>query len=573
MALDRNTTYDSSEEIGLCFSDLNLTKFLDYIQGNESEYSLLLGDVDQIHTYVFETSKLPEIRGASQLLDALIRNDFNEIFNNCSTDADSGEIDKNKDRGYILYNNAGSCMAIVPTGRVEEFTRSVKEKFLRETGAVTITFAHSPFWGPSEGDHPALQDHSVSGGEVSKWLLESNTGIPNQQMRLLRFLQYQLSIEKKKKSSFPFLESNPIVRRCSHCGKRPAVHEWKYENETYFICSVCNRKRLKGDKSEILTELVKRKKSYADYMEKTPPDLDNLVGNSGYIGILYVDGNEMGKMLYGAQDLKEFKARSQEIESSILESLDSVLERFKNHRGEYLPFEILNRAGDDILMILQSEYVLEFSLDLLSEFEATCSKKLKKDITVSLGATIFRAKYPVQYAFELAKSLLKSAKRFSKQTAHEPCSAISYLYMKTPIAATSCEEILHSYYTAFNEVYLTMRPYTRDEFGLLLSLAREISQILTNSQVTSISRSFEEKSPNSAMNFVKYQIARMGDPEREPLLRMIEKLRAKFNLKDLDGTEELPLWGKRIINGREAIATPFLDIFEISEIMGGDLLE
>lgn len=548
---------------------MNLNDFLDHIQAKESDYSLLLGDTDRIHAYIFETSKLPEIRGASQLLRTLITYEFDRIFGEFFTDVNSiDKIKNDTNLGFKIYNNAGSCMAIAPTDKVEEFIKAITEEFYRETGAATITFVHSPLSHLTNG-----KSDPEPKGEISKWVLESNKDELEGYMNLLRFLQYKLRMEKKKKSYFPFIESNPIVRRCGHCRKRPAAHIWEYENETEYICTICSRKRSEGKKLGILEELAKKDDFWHNCKGEIPRDLDNLAGNSGNIGIIYADGNDMGNMLYGAKDLTQFKSISEEIESSIFESLNPLLKEIAH--SDSLPFELLNMAGDDIIIILQAEHILKFSLDLLSAFETICSKKLNDDVTMSLGATIFKARYPIQYAFEITKSLLKSAKQFSKQNTNGSQSAISYLYMKTPIAASSCKEIIRSYYMVSDKAYLTMRPYTRDEFDLLLSAAVDIknNQILTNSQIMAISRSFEEKSLYSTMNFTKYQIARIKDSKRKLLFGIINKLKNKFNLEDIDGTDELPLWGKRIINGKEVFTTPLLDIFEIYEISGSGLLE
>ncbi len=548
---------------------MKIGTFLAYIHENEIECSLLLGDVNQIHSFVFETSKLPEIRGASQILDTLITKGFKELFDSYFTDVSSMEkIDENTaNAGYIIYNNAGNCMALIPTGEIEKFVNALSEKFHQETGIVTITTVHSPLL-----DLTSQKVHSVAGGEISKWILDSNKDQLKGFMILLKFLHYRLKIEKEKKSHFPFLESNPIARRCDSCRKRPAVHKSTIDNETSYICDICNKKRIKGKKSVMIEKLAEKDSFYNKYIGKSPPDLDNLAGASSYLGILYADGNDMSNLLYNTKDLNEFKDKSEKIEEAIFESLDHLLREFE--KCNQLPFEILNMAGDDILLILRAENILEFSLKLLSNFERTCSQKLDENITMSAGITIFKARYPIQYAFEITKSLLKESKRFAKQYSKAQ-SAISYLYMKTPIATFSSHEILDSYYRISDKICLTMRPYTRDQFELLLEMADEIKkkQILTNTQMNLISRTFEGKSIYSTVNFIKYQIARMDNSNRELLTTMIGELKDKFNLEDLDGTTGLPLWRKRIINGKCVNSTPLLDILEIIEITGGDSFE
>lgn len=548
---------------------MNLCDFLEYVEKKPSDYSLLVGDTNQIHAYIFETSKLPEIRGASNLLIKLITEDFDRIFDEHFVDASSrDEIEDDTIVGYKIYNHAGSCMAIASTSGVEGFINDVTERFHRETGAVTITFVYAPLTYLNK--ETCFQTPQ---GEISKWMVNSNRQHLEGNIRLLGFLRYRLEVEKRKKSYYPFVESNSIVRRCDHCGKRPAIHKWEYGSETEYICSTCTKKRSHGEKSSIMDGMAKKDNFWHSCKGKIPRDLDTLAGSSNNIGIIYADGNEMGRMLFEAKDLTQFKSRSKEIEDSIHDSLCPLLK--ERIHGNTLPFEILNMAGDDIIMIIQAEYILEFSLNLLTRFEEMCSEYLHENITMSLGATIFKAKYPVQYAFEITNSLLKSAKRYSKQNIDKPRSTLSYLYMKAPIAALSCEEIIHSFYDVSDKALLTMRPYTCDEFKVLLEAAKDIERnnVLTNSQIGAISRAFYENSLYSATNFTKYQITRMDGAKKKLLLSLIRDLKQKFDLEDVDGSDELPLWGRRTLEGKEVIATPFLDIFEILEISGGGLFE
>ena len=548
---------------------MNLCDFLEYVEKKPSDYSLLVGDTNQIHAYIFETSKLPEIRGASNLLIKLITEDFDRIFDEHFVDASSrDEIEDDTIVGYKIYNHAGSCMAIASTSGVEGFINDVTERFHRETGAVTITFVYAPLTYLNKETY-----FQTPQGEISKWMVNSNRQHLEGNIRLLGFLRYKLEVEKRKKSYYPFVESNSIVRRCDHCGKRPAIHKWEYGSETEYICSTCTKKRSHGEKSSIMDGMAKKDNFWHSCKGKIPRDLDTLAGSSNNIGIIYADGNEMGRMLFEARDLTQFKSRSKEIEDSIHDSLCPLLK--ERIHGNTLPFEILNMAGDDIIMIIQAEYIMEFSLNLLTRFEEMCSEYLHENITMSLGATIFKAKYPVQYAFEITNSLLKSAKRYSKQNIDKPRSTLSYLYMKAPIAALSCEEIMHSFYDVSDKALLTMRPYTCDEFKVLLEAAKDIERnnVLTNSQIGAISRAFYENSLYSATNFTKYQITRMDKAKKKLLLSLIRDLKQKFDLEDVDGSDELPLWGRRTLEGKEVIATPFLDIFEILEISGGGLFE
>jgi hypothetical protein len=363
-------------------SRLDLCDFLKYVEKKQSDYSLLMGDTNQIHAYVFETSKLPEIRGASNLLIKLITEDFDRIFDKHFVDASSkDEIEDDTKVGYKIYNDAGSCMAIASTSGVEGFINEVTERFHRETGAVTITFVYAPLtYLNKETSFQTPQ------GEISKWMVNSNKQHLEGNMKLLGFLRYRLGVEKRKKSYYPFIESNSIVRRCDHCGKRPAIYKSEYDNETEYMCSTCSKKRSHGEKSSIIDRMANKDDFWHSCKGKIPRDLDTLAGSSSNIGIIYADGNEMGRMLFEARDLTQFKNKSKKIQDSIHDSLCPLLK--ERIHGNTLPFEILNMAGDDIVMIIQAEHILEFSLSLLTKFGEICSEYLNVTWSYNLQSKI-----------------------------------------------------------------------------------------------------------------------------------------------------------------------------------------
>jgi CRISPR/Cas system-associated protein Cas10 (large subunit of type III CRISPR-Cas system) len=534
---------------------VNLDEFLDCIEKEESEYSLLLGDVDRIHEYIFETSNLAEVRGGSRLITSLITNEFESIFGNYFNDmtTDEKEFRKNGNNGFRIYNNAGSCMAIVPTHKIDEFITAINDKFCQETDVVTITFVHMPMINLN-GDLPS------PAGEISKWIVDSNRDFRGHQ-GLIRFLKSRETIEKKKKSFFPFIESNPIVRRCGSCGKRPAIA--KSQHTPSFLCSVCYKKDQKRDRSLPIEELAEECSALKDI--DLPKDLDELAGTSSYIALLYADGNEMGRTLFSSENLIKFKNISQNIEKILRESTIHSLGPILKDDHEKLPLEILNMAGDDILLIIQGRYVLDFSLSLLEAFERMCEERLDISATMSLGLTLFRPTYPIQYIFHTTNSLLRQAKRSAKERGE---SALSYLRLKAPISVYSSEEVLNRYYVS-RDTWLTMRPYTLKEFGKLRKTAEEIrrDRLLPPSQREAILLSFGRTSLKATMNFIKYQIGKMKNGKS--LLEKIENLRDTFELRDLDGKEELPIWGKRRIDGQEVSATPFLDILELLDMEGG----
>jgi CRISPR/Cas system-associated protein Cas10 (large subunit of type III CRISPR-Cas system) len=544
-------------------SKLKVDEFLTHIENEEQEYSFLLGEIYRIHEYIFETSNLAEIRGGSQLITLLITEKFEEIFGRLFEDVtNKDEFKKNKNNGFRIYNNAGNFLVIIPKRKKDELMAAINEQFYQETDIVTITYANGPILNFNENS-PVPKDN------LSKWIQDSSKEFQGN-LKLIKLLKRKIPIEDRKKSFYPFIESNSIVKRCKSCGKRPAVT--KSEHTPYNLCSVCYKKDKNRKKSFSIEKLAKKCNTLKKYVLPEneyglPEDLDQLAGTSNYIALLYADGNEMGQAVFNSGDLVKFKELSQYIEErlqdSIIESIEPILKN--NHKK--LPFEILNMAGDDILMFIQGKYAFEFSSSLLNNFQNLFKEKFRNPTpTMSIGVTIFRKTYPIQYAFHITKSLLKNAKHFAKEQ-KESASALSYVYLKAPIAMYSSDVLLDYYYMSQHNVRLTMRPFTLTQFNKLREIAANIKEILPSSQREAILRSFDEKSLKATMNFIKYQIGRMKNGK--DFLKEIKELKKIFKLKDMDGSDELPIWGKREIRGQEVRATPFLDLLELLEIEGG----
>jgi hypothetical protein len=101
--------------------------------------ALLSADTDKVKEYVFESAKLPEIRGASMILDELNWGERPNIQNGVAGNLAGiwqkyGLPDKAR-----VYAGGGSLLALVPRGLADELKDEIEALYPRETDVATIT--------------------------------------------------------------------------------------------------------------------------------------------------------------------------------------------------------------------------------------------------------------------------------------------------------------------------------------------------------------------------------------------------------------------------------------------------
>jgi CRISPR-associated protein Cmr2 len=426
--------------------------------GTDKPICLLLGDTDAIKSYVYETSTLPEIRGASEILLEL-EGEVRELF----TEKIAEEA--------LIYCGGGGFLAIVPAGQAKEIKKEVERLYLQKTGVATITVVYSDPIGYADigrgrAPYDDAQIRALSGSGVSADLLYSHFEalLKDRTKRknfgeLVSALTGRLQQEKRAKTTAPFLETLPIHRRCESCGKRAA--ETYDEVREEWICAICSQKRERGrgERREFVKEFVQwvRDSKRVEIPEKKPDgkprfpeDLDTLAGSDGRIALLYADGNNMGDLLQLMPSPASYRHFSQVLEQATREALFSAIwdvfgeERLKDP-NEPLPFEIIALGGDDIVVIVPARYGWALAVKVLEAFEHHPGiEKLQKELqervgsamrrpvslSLSAGLAIADVKYPVSFLFSLAEGLLKEAKKLAREVR---TSTLCHLWLRAPV--------------------------------------------------------------------------------------------------------------------------------------------
>ena len=350
-------------------------------------------DTDRIKEYVFATGKLKEIRGASAILDELNRQDMVEKGRNFSAEK--------------IYANGGSGMFTVSETSTEALIQAVEREYYLKTLTGSITSAVTD-----------LPDDFTNQDNVKPYL---------------RTLGYRLRLKKDGKAVNQPLVTHPFLRTCDSCGEQYASQSVT-ELEPELLCGSCKNKRDKNNEiradieaiiSGEINEYVEHKlwhrllhdlrgEGYELTGKNRPEDFNSLGEMSNpknYMGLIYADGDSMGKELEQLGNLDEVKQFSQVVDNAIYQAVQAAIIEYLPPGDKEFPFDILLLGGDDLVMVTTAHKAIEVSLKIAEKFSELTKTDLGRSLKLSVGVAIAHTTFPFSSLLQLAEQALKFAKK------------------------------------------------------------------------------------------------------------------------------------------------------------------
>jgi hypothetical protein len=475
--------------------------------------SLVAFDTDHIKQYVFGTSKLKEIRGASSRLDYLNR----IVMEACA--APDHHAQK-------IYAHGGSGLFLVDTLHVNTFKALVQQSYHDETGGgASITAV----------DLPVPEHIDVHKDDIKD---------------LLDLLQWRLQEEKARTISILALPSHPFMRPCDACGieyvdasehNHENIHDFdiddevdpREEGERY--CQSCYSKRSRdfevksfirnfidpksakkgGNLNDYLWKKIISRLSEMQYKipsrTRRPEDFNvfrNFKGAKDYLALIYADANSMGRAIEHYTVLSRRQTFAHTIDNAVYEAVCTAIARHlkindhlkpQEQRSEDLkhpvfPFDILLMGGDDICMVVPASVALDVALTLSETFHTETQKACKQGelldaYTLSIGVVLAPVKYPFGLLQDMAESTLKFAKKAGADAQAKDKDAddtrINFMIV-TGNTSRDFKSVHNTVYhkqddDKYQEFFATLRPYTPNELDDLLKAIR-------NKDVTNLGR-------------------------------------------------------------------------------------
>ena len=410
--------------------------------------ALVAFDTDRIKEYVFGTSSLKEIRGASALLDRLNRQSMPDIVG-----------------GKLIYSNGGGGLFVISEANAKDVIREVQRCYRQSTySAATITGVSVPL-----PEHRQELHHELA------------------------LLRHRLHLAKSDSSaSDEYRVTHSLLRFCESCGVHYAQQE---SDDNDLICQICLQKRKEGqlirnspDNSDLWERLIRqlKQREYPAAGYKRPEDfgaLGDLSSPQNYMGIIYADGDGMGRIIETLTTLDEYKRFAEAVDDAVYQSVSDAISVYlqpEPDKGPTWPFDILLLGGDDLVMVTRAQSAIEVALHIVEQFPKRAKEKWEEPLHLSASVTLAHVKYPISSLIQLAESGLKFAKQQAARRRLEGEELEGGLL--NFLVVTSANHLdFNEYYeqalkqeTGNETLYRTQRPYSTSHMRTLLNQIKKL---------------------------------------------------------------------------------------------------
>ncbi len=373
-------------------------------------YFLYGASVQGIQDFIFQTSKLKEIGGGSELVEQICTSKFFEEAHVLPND------------GNIIINAAGNIKYLFDD---EQKCRDLVRKFPKAIAefapGVTVSQAVVKF-GKTEKLSDAIN-------KLEDNLKAQRNKVPNPVETGF------MGLERARRTGgvgVEYFENE--VRDASIVAKVDAFKE-----STRGI-KPSDAKTTGEGNSEIYSNLYQKFFGGNLEAQQIPLDLDEISKDSSnpWIAVIHADGNGLGKLVQQLGNVlkeksievgkKTFADFSRKLDESTQTAAKKAFEKLdlKISQEEKYPLRPIILGGDDITLIIRADLAFDFTVNFLEEFEKQTEDKLsflskdfgltdfKKGLTACAGIAYIKYSYPIHYGLHLAEELTKKAKRVSK---------------------------------------------------------------------------------------------------------------------------------------------------------------
>ena len=448
---------------------------------------LVLFDTDRIGGFVFESSRLPVLAGASALLRRLQEEIAAELA------------------PWVVFSRGGEGLLLAPPGRGAELCADIETRYQRQTaGALGVTTA----WLAAE-----VSDFVAPAGRSAEPAAQGGLRLVTGTAALLARLRDEVRFNKAAR--WPAAEPVPGGSpRCVSCRDRAGAAELpvsRYRpDERGLLCAPCDL-RWQAGREEIAGLSFEHLAA---------------AGAGAGLGFLYADGNGLGRRFADLSSLADLHLLS----SGVAEAFATVRAQVQAQvaarvGGKPVPVLSLLAGGDEGVWILPADLAVEVAGQLPGLLHAASTSGpdlaalLGPDgITAGIGLVLCDAGYPVRYQYQLACALQRNAKEVGQRRGGGSVLDFELLAGGTPLSH-SLELARRLAYASEDAGFLrTCRPYQAADFSRLCRTVRAARQAgLGRSQLFALDQG-AAGGRRLFLNHLGYQIAR----QRGPYLRWLE---------------------------------------------------
>lgn len=361
---------------------------------------LVVGEVDKIQSFIFQSSRLREVAGASYLLtqfDDKIRDDMKHA------------------RHDVLGSAGGSYRIVVEgnKGAAEAVALELREAFETSVGGTmtTVVVDYEPVHNVIKRGNHALRHAKLAGGEpVALWhspyhAICESSGI-------------ELAVDFAHPSGYK--DDN----------RKTPYHP---DERQRYMGATTQKKSDEGAAINLLTKFadhmaeITKRRPIERHGNATEADTYAAYDPRQYVAYLVSDGNGMGE-LFGHCTPDEYSRFSTKVpvvtQNAIIHAVEGMGAESHRNGVERFPALPLISGGDDVFMLMPAPWAVDVAMRYCASYEDAMSKAVGDSIgalrgssyraTTGAAVVICKASYPYRVAHQHAHELLNAAKDRAK---------------------------------------------------------------------------------------------------------------------------------------------------------------
>ncbi len=371
--------------------------------------------IQGIQSFIFQTNKLKEIVGGSELVEEVCTAGFYEFINS---------DDENEN---IIVSAAGNIKFIADEETCKRLVREFPKHVLQKAPGITVSQAVVKIEnGKPLSDHIDFLEAKLKTAR-NKPIMPLEIGFMGlERARRTGGVAVKIKDDQRKE------------RKISYC------------ESTWLKDRVVDQK-LKGEVRSTHSKLFEKISGKTEKPENIPLEIEDICKGhkNSWLAVVHADGNGLGNILRViGQKLGEKKSEDSDTQfedsklvfrlfslaldratqAAAKAAFQSTIEEkeIRNSKGMY-PIRPIICGGDDLTFIIRADLALGFTEHFLREFETKTQEEFKvleqfgisefKDgITACAGIAYVKESYPLHYALNLSEALCKDAKNLVKNS-------------------------------------------------------------------------------------------------------------------------------------------------------------
>ena len=481
--------------------------------------------VQGIQSFIFQTNKLKEIVGASQLVDDIFNDEFTAF---CKAEG----IDKS--RLDVIMSAAGSIRLIGDQEQCEKIVKSFPKRINNFAPGITLSQAIVKYEENLDQSIVLLEEK-----------LKTQRNRPEMPIDI-GFMGLERARRTGGVAVFKTKEEGFMDRATQNKVEKP-------KEQTLGLF-----KDFSGDRN--ITE------------DDIPFDISEITErhDNAWLAIVHADGNGIGLLLKNmkladGQNIKQFYSDfSDAIKNATLKATRSayakavypIWEEEERNSDQHLkkPLRPVILGGDDLTLIIRADLAFNFTKIYLEEFEKTTKAEFEQlkanyrltnfenKLTACAGIAYIKASYPFHYGVHLAESLTTETKSIlKKRNQGKAPSAINFYKVQASFTDDLSSMRSRTHYAQASNIDFNYGPYLISEhvggIASIRVLEKELSFLLKkeNQGTKSISKlrqwSAELHKDQSKADFLKKRMKQVNPTlyQALDLDHIIEKNKSKVN--------------------------------------------